>query len=209
MNEYFACFGLPGSFVLTGLLSLFSLLLALFAGGVDRWICFAAMVLSSVGDIFLMNFKHLSLRFPNYFVIGAVFFMLSHLVYASAFCCLNRSFGYAPKGVGLYTGIAVALAALVFFLSLMARSGRLNAYNLAIAVVYLAVISVNMCSVFNFTFHAAADGHPWRLLSAVGMFSFFLSDCFIGLNMLGGISRYGHLIWWYYPIGQILLLIGG
>ena len=48
MSSYFQWFGLPGSLVLTGLLSLFALLLAVFCGGADRWICFAAMALSTL-----------------------------------------------------------------------------------------------------------------------------------------------------------------
>jgi hypothetical protein len=40
---------------------------------------------------------------------------------------------------------------------------------------------------------------------AVGALSFFISDLIIGLDALAGISTFGHLIWWYYPIGQILL----
>ena len=34
------------------------------------------------------------------------------------------------------------------------------------------------------------------------------SDFIIGLNWLGGISEFDKYIWWLYPIGQILLLIG-
>ena len=46
------------------------------------------------------------------------------------------------------------------------------------------------------------------LLAAAGAVSFFVSDLFIGLGMVTGVTRYDHLIWWYYPIGQILLILG-
>ena len=84
MSRYFAWFGLPGSLVLTLLLLLFALCLAVLCGGADRWICFFAMILSSCGDIFLMNLDFIRSWFENYFVIGAAFFMVSHLVYLTA-----------------------------------------------------------------------------------------------------------------------------
>ena len=47
MNRYFACFGLPGSLVLTGLMSLLALVLALCFPTPARWLCLAAMLFSS------------------------------------------------------------------------------------------------------------------------------------------------------------------
>ena len=207
MSGYFAWFGLPGSLVLTSLLSLFALVMAVFFGGGDRWICFAAMLLSSCGDIFLMNLDFIRSRFANYFVIGAAFFMLSHLVYAAAFLRLIRENGYQIKGAGLVSAVIVSVLVLAVMLILMVKNGTYTPSALLLSLIYLGIITVNMACVFGFTFHAAADGHAWRLISAVGVLSFFISDCIIGLDILCGVKNFGHLIWWFYPIGQLLLLI--
>ena len=207
MSGYFAWFGLPGSLVLTTLLSLFALMLAVIFGGTDRWICFAAMLLSSCGDIFLMNLDFIRSRFANYFVIGAAFFMISHLVYAAAFLRLSKQNAYPIGGSGVITALIVSAAALIIIGGLMLKNGPFTPSALILSLIYLAIITVNMACVFGFSFHAAADGHLWRLISAVGVLSFFVSDCIIGLDILCGIGSFGHLIWWFYPIGQFLLLI--
>ena len=49
MHKYFSWFGLPGSMVLSGLLSLTALVLALCFHSKDRWLCCAAMLLSTIG----------------------------------------------------------------------------------------------------------------------------------------------------------------
>ena len=52
MIKYFERFRLNGSLVLTVLLSAFALGLAVIINSPDRWICFLAMFLSTVVDIF-------------------------------------------------------------------------------------------------------------------------------------------------------------
>ena len=86
MDQYFRWFGLPGSVVLTGLMSVLALVRAVLQPTTARWVCFAAMFLSSIGDVFLARFAGLDRIFPNYFVIGAGFFMAAHLVYLLCFC---------------------------------------------------------------------------------------------------------------------------
>ena len=86
MNQYFQWFGLPGPFVLTCLMSLMAVILAAVFPSQHRWICAAAMIVSSLGDIVLMNFKGIGHRMPvPYFYVGAVLFMAAHLLYIRAF----------------------------------------------------------------------------------------------------------------------------
>lgn len=49
MQKYFEWFGLPGSFVLSMLLSLFALVMALIFPTGDRMLCLAAMAFSTMG----------------------------------------------------------------------------------------------------------------------------------------------------------------
>lgn len=209
MIRFFEWFGLPGAFVLTCLLSIFALLLAIVFRTTDRWLCFAAMLISSCGDVILMNFRNLSDWMPNSFFVGAGVFILAHFVYIAAFAYLIKKNGYKFAGAGLNTAIVVAVAAFIFFTVLTLMNDSFSVANCILSAVYLAVISVDCAVVFTYTFNQAAQGHAWRLVSAVGMLSFFISDCFIGINFLGGIDSFAHLIWWFYPIGQFLLLIGG
>lgn len=209
MSGYFRWFGLPGSFVLTCLMSLLALTLAIVFRTKDRWLCFAAMLISTVGDILLMNFMDLKQWLPNYFYVGAAVFIIAHFVYIAAFSYLIKTSGYSIKGAGLYTALAVVAAAFVFFTAVTVRNGSFDIASCVLSAVYLMVIGADIAAVFIFAFNEAKNGRVWRLISVIGVLSFFISDCFIGLDILGGINSFGHLIWWYYPIGQILLLIGG
>ena len=206
MNRYFAFNGLPGSFVLTMLLSLTALISALIKPSTARWLCFAAMLMSSVGDIFLMRFKGLDRIFPNYFIWGAAAFMVAHIIYALSYRSLSLSRGIGFLNGGVVLAALMLVASLAYALYACIRSHDYS--NLPLAAIYLLIISVNCAFIFSYAW-GAFPKRPWTILAAVGAVSFFISDFIIGLGMLSNISRYNHLIWWYYPIGQILLLIGG
>ena len=64
MSSYFRWFGLPGTFVLTILMSLFALALFIIFRKRDRFICFIGMAVSTIGDIILMNFKDIGDLLP-------------------------------------------------------------------------------------------------------------------------------------------------
>ena len=205
MHIYFNWFGLPGTLVLTSLLSLFALVRAVCSPTPVHWVCFAAMVLSSVGDLFLTHLQKMGGRYPNSFTIGAVFFMAAHLVYS--LCYGMKLFNTAGAlrwntGTAFAFGIGAAALALMLFLSI--RHHRTG--SLPIILIYLVIITFNCAVIFTY-----AWAHQLRSLSAicaaVGVFSFLLSDLVIGLSMAGNIHRFDSLIWWLYPIGQFLLIL--
>lgn len=203
MEKYFGWFGWPGAVVLTSLISALALTLALFDPTPVRWICFAAMALSSVGDIFLAHLKKLNEKFKNCFLIGAVFFMAAHLVYVLCFGMKLYQTGGTIQNPGAAAAGVIGLAALALMLTLSVKTGRRQ--SLPLIFIYLAVILANCAVVFSY---AWARGLSFSAVcAAVGVLSFLLSDLIIGLNLAGGIHRYDHLIWWLYPVGQVLLIL--
>lgn len=200
MSKFFSFAGLPGSFVLTFLMSIFALILALIEKTPARWLCFGAMALSSVGDVFLMDFRGLSRRFPNYFLIGASFFLAAHLIYSGAFAFLIRQNGFRLVNGAFWSALFLSGAVLLFFL-LRSKTTAM----MVLLFVYLAVITLNCALIFSYT--QSAFSHSFLvILGALGALSFYLSDLIIGLGIFMGISRFDFLIWWLYPIGQLLLL---
>ena len=202
MNEYFACFGLPGTFVLTWLISVTAVILALIRRKKYAYFCAAAMVISSCGDMFMTRFGKIPEIFPNYFLIGASLFMLAHVLYIVSYRMLTKSKGYGFFNGGVITAIAIALACLVYFTVVCIRRGDFSMYFLC--MLYLIVITANCSVIFSYAW-SSAKKKPYLILCAVGALSFFLSDMIIGLDALACIYDYGYLIWWLYPIGQILL----
>ena len=204
MSAYFKWFGLPGAFVLTCLMSLLALVLALIFQSKPRWFCFAAMLLSSVGDIFLMRFGKLHLYFPNYFMIGAAFFMAAHLLYFQTYRLLIIGRGYRIVNRGFVTGLGLAVICFGYFTIMCMRRHDFAQYGLC--MLYLLLISLGLCMIFSFAF-SAFKAQPLIIFAALGALSFFASDLIIGLDLLTGVKKYNDLIWWLYPIGQILIIL--
>lgn len=202
MNGFIARFGRMGKLALTLLMSLYAFVLAAVMHTPARWLCALAMLASSVGDIFLMHFKGIERRFPNYFIIGAAFFMLAHLLYPACFALGIDALGAWYFNGGAVLALVIAVICLTYFTGICKNHSQ---YPLAVA--YLVVITLNCMTVFSYVWSASA-ANPTALLAAVGAASFLASDLIIGLGMLAGIHRYDHLIWWLYPIGQILLITG-
>lgn len=208
MTKFFSWFGLPGSFVLTVLLSSLALVLALLFRTQDRWLCLAAMLLSTMGDLVLMNWKGIGTRMPvPYFYVGAVLFIAAHCFYTAAYASLIRNGGYSFRNPGFWIGIVLILlvgisVSLVYFYRL-----RFNGMMYGLCMVYLCVIGCMLVTVFSYAWSV------WglRSLVALGALSFFLSDLIIGLDKLLYLTtpRLQDMIWELYPIGQVFLLIFG
>ena len=75
-----------------------------------------------------------------------------------------------------------------------------------LSMIYLFVISTNCATVYSYAYSARG----MAIISAVGVFSFLLSDYFIVMEKVCDIKSkvLRELIWWFYPVGQILLILG-
>ena len=202
MHEYFACFGLPGTFVLTWLMSLAAVILAVIRRKNYAYLCAAAMVVSSCGDMFTTRFGRIAEIFPNYLIIGASLFMVAHVLYTLSYRTLAKSKGFRYFNGGVITAIVLALACLVYFTVVCYQRNDFSMYVLC--MLYLTVITLNCATVFSYAW-SAVKKKPYLIFCAVGALSFFVSDLLLGLEVLAGIYDYSFLVWWFYPIGQILL----
>ena len=146
MNEYFACFGLPGTFVLTWLISLIAVILACIRRKKYAYFCAAAMVMSSCGDMFMTRFGNITEIFPNYFIIGAALFMIAHVLYTISYRLLAKSKGYRYFNGGVITAIVIALVCVTYFTIICAQRNDFSMYFLC--MLYLIVITVNCATVF-------------------------------------------------------------
>lgn len=205
MNRFFGCFGLPGSLVLTGLMSLLAFVLALVFPTPARWLCLAAMLFSSVGDIFLMHHPVIEKKFPNYFTYGAVSFMVAHVFYALCYAGMIRRSGAAIINPGVGCMVVITLVIAVWFIMSARKLGRMD--RLPLILVYIVMITLDTSMALSYAWSQGLH-HPLAWLAAVGALSFLFSDLIIGLRVVMEDTRLEHLIWWYYPIGQILLILG-
>ena len=205
MDKYFCWFGLPGSMVLTTLLSSFALIRALCDPTPIRFLCFAAMALSSIGDLFLARLKPLKDRFRNCFSIGAAFFMGAHLVYAVCFSMKGRALQSHFWNAGTLAALLLGAVVFLAFFLLLVRYKRTD--SLLLIVIYLICILLNCTVVFSYGWSAGLTSFS-AICAVLGVFGFLLSDLIIGLGLVSRIHRLDFLIWWLYPIGQTLLILG-
>ena len=206
MHRWFNWFGQPGTFVLTVLLSCTALVLALVFPAPQRWLCLCGMLASTAGDLINTGWRGLDkkLPFPALYA-GAGCFAAAHGFYIAALAGLIRRSGAALVNPGLWLAAAVILTAGVLVSVLCFRRGGVDRLTYGICVVYLCVIGCMLAAAFSL----AWSTRGLHLLTAAGALSFFISDLFIGLGVLCGVrSRFvSGGIWWFYPIGQLLLLV--
>lgn len=206
MHKYFSWFGLPGTMVLSGLLSLTALVLALCFRTKDRWLCCAAMFLSTIGDLFMTNFNNISEKLPvPSFFVGATFFIFAHIVYIFAYQVLIRKNEFAFINPGFWAAVVFVLACGALVIGKCFLNGEVYWAMLILCMIYMCIIGFNCATIFSYAWSVKSI----RSIAALGALSFFLSDLIIGVEALTGFTTdflWG-MIWWLYPIGQFLIIL--
>ncbi len=205
MGRFFKWFGLPGNLVLTCLISLYALIMAIVFRTPEHIICAFAMLLSSLGDIILMNYRPIVDRLPfRGFTAGAASFGLSHATYTAAFIYIIVSRGYSFVNFGAFSGIALFLLSIAALFIMKAHNRE--KISMLLPLCYLLLICTNCTVIFSCAFSGGAFG----IISAIGAISFFISDMFLAFKIVAGVytKTMEELVWWFYPIGQILILTG-
>ena len=131
--------------------------------------------------------------------------MVAHLLYALCYARLIRQSGAAIWNPGAMLMVCIAALVAAWFVFSAGKRGRMDQLPLILA--YIVMISLDAAMVFSYAW-SQGIANPLAILAAAGAVSFFVSDLIIGLGMVMSVSRYDHLIWWYYPIGQILMILG-
>lgn len=159
--------------------------------GTDGKLLSVALVLSSLGDIFL------AIRSGNYFVFGLLSFLVAHLV----FIALWRR--HWPQPLRVQRGQQGLIAALLLFLvAMLWWMLPIPGLSLPVAV-YMCVLTTMVVTA------ALADfASQWVVVGAI---LFLLSDTLIALStfkdVIGGRSA-GVLIWSTYYLAQYLMTFG-
>lgn len=193
-------------FILTLLLSAFALALAAGDGTRDRWLRFAAMAVSSCGDIVLMNLGGIMNRVRiSRLYAGAFFFIAAHILYGATFLWLINTNRYPFVNVGFWSAVILTAAAGITMAALLCRA-KAGLSTIVLTFAYLSIIGAAMAVVFSYAFSAVG----WRLIAAAGSLLFFLSDLIIGITEIAGVDApyLRRLIWWLYAPGQALILAG-
>ena len=193
--------------LLTLSISLYSIILAILFPSVSRVFIAIAMLISSLGDIILMDFKPIVKYLPfKGFVAGAIVFMVSHVFYIIAFGYRIYIYEYIYFNFGVVIAISLFWTVTISMtvISLIRKSKGIKL--LLPGILYILIISINCSNVCSYYFSHKGIA----ICSMVGIISFLISDYFIVLRTVCEIKSKAlqKLIWIFYPIGQILLITG-
>ena len=185
------------------LLSFLAVILFLRNRREERKLCMAAMILSSIGDIFMTDVLKLGSAGT---VPGAAFFILAHIVYAVCFFRAGKRNRCRILNNGFTVGVCLTVSAAALLTILMlAKTGRVQAMYVPI-LGYLAFVGFNLITQFSYSFNR--KGSFYFLPAAMTLF--LISDFLVFLPMLAVVQEsviYNLVIWMFYLPAQLLIIL--
>ncbi|MBP9988146.1 MAG: hypothetical protein KBT46_01470 [Ruminococcus sp.] len=187
--------------IITALLSLISVLMFCIYKTEVRKNVMLAMLLSSVGDVFMVNSASIGV-FSTY--IGAAIFIAAHLVYGESFRKQIKSVGEKPYNIMFFIGIAIMItSAVVLGVLAFTVADEKKPIMFVLILFYIAAIGYNVC--MNFSYAKIAGGTACILPFAI--LAFYLTDIFIFEDMLNIDHSMRKFVWLIYPEAQLLLIL--
>ena len=167
-------------------------------------ICMYAVLLSTLADLILMNYKGLpKIVFQKAnFGVGAFLFGMVQILYH--FCFLKVMGMRALETLNNAGYFALFIGVLVIPSLLFIMSERNHIYIIGV-LIYSICLLFNMMTIFN----AAYMLGNRHIFAAIGIVLFMVSDMFILIreNMKDS-TLVRKLIWIFYPLGQIMIILG-
>lgn len=192
---------IPGKITLSFLMFIFAISMYLIFRTVDRAICILAMAFSFAGDIALNHKKNHNEQSKKDFIIGGIFFIVAHICYCMAYYRKILINNYSLFNIGSIFVISILVAITITILVLNVSK---NIKLLIFAITYLWITGINYWAIFSYAFSAAS----LESIVAIGGLMFLASDVIIGLEKFSGLKSKlaRELVWWLYPLGQIILI---
>ncbi|MCQ2795499.1 MAG: lysoplasmalogenase [Bacilli bacterium] len=138
-------------------------------------------------------------------MVGGSFFLLEHIVYIAMLVLLIKKEKINLRNnIGFYIGVAFFVISVVTIEALAFTMVEKQNIVLAILVaIYILGLSTHLS--LNFAYSYKKKGTYY--LFALGMLIFFITDIWVFLSALKINTYASSLIWYFYPIGQLLLVL--
>jgi len=189
----------------TGLLSLIAIVLFLLnKKSKARKLIMIAMILCSIGDVFMTNLFKINGTVSM--AIGASAFIAGHLFYAQSNRVLVKQNNGKVLNPGFYIGWAVALVPeitmIIMSFTPLASEPTFILYAIFVPL-YVIMIGVHISYNFSYSYTIKS----WRsILMAFGVTLFYVTDIWIFLNMYN-ICDIESAIWHFYPVAQLMIIL--
>lgn len=169
-----------------------------------RLLCMIAMLLCTVGDLFMTNTFKINDMVST--IIGAASFMAGHLFYSNMFYVLSKQEGKKIVNPGFIIGIAVGIIPIIIMdiLGFTVVSEPETLYLLAVPV-YVLVITVHIACNYGYSFNIK-NYRSIILMCAVTLF--YITDIWIFLYMFKLAPKsLQDCVWYFYPVAQLLIIL--
>ena len=196
---------IPGKITLSFLMLILAVIMELTFKTSDRLICVFAMFLSFIGDIALNHNRDHTKQSKKDFLLGGITFIVAHIFYCIAYYKKITVNNYTIFNVGSVFAVILLLAiTVIIFLKMFLTQKECNSL-FWFGIVYLWLTGINYTTIFSYAYSIKSI----ESLSAFGGILFLASDVIIGLEKFLGLKSTiaRELVWWFYPIGQIILII--
>lgn len=194
---------IPSKITLSFLILIFATTLAFIFNSIDRTICFFAMLFSFIGDIALNHNPNHSNQTKKDFIIGGIAFIFAHMLYCYSYYQKMSINGYTFINFG--SVFTVCLLALITVIMIYVKFKSGNFTKLFIfGIAYLWITGINYTTIFSYAYSEKSI----ESIVILGGLMFLASDLIIGLEKFFGLrSKLAReLVWWLYPIGQIIII---
>lgn len=187
--------------MITAMLSVTAVILYVIFPSDLRKNCMIAMLLSSVGDVFMVNTPKTG-EYSTF--IGAGFFIGAHIVYGGGFCREIRKKGKKVTGFPFYLGLGIMLlSAVLLGVGEFTISAEKKPIMFLLILVYIVAIGYNVCSEFAFSGYEK----KLTLILPFSVLLFYITDVFIFLDMLKINDSLRQYVWYFYPVAQLMIIL--
>jgi len=208
MNRYFDRLPIvggkvPGKITLSFLMLILSVVLATIFHTIDRNICIFAMLFSFIGDIALNHNADHTKQTNRDFLIGGIAFIVAHLLYCICYSkkIMIHEFTFINQGSILVVSILFVITTILLYIKSKTKDYTTLFW---FGIAYLWITGINYTTIFSYGYSIKS----YESLAILGGIMFLASDLIIGLEKFFGLKSklMRELVWWLYPLGQILII---
>ncbi len=196
---------IPGKISLSFLMLLYAFVLFVVIKSHDRLLCLIAMTFSFIGDVALNHNRDHSKQTNRDFILGGIAFIAAHVFYCMTYSRKIAMHGFETFNPGAEFAVIILLliTAMMFFGTIATKRSFKNKL-FYFGLLYLWLTGINYVTIFSYSYSVKGI----ESIAAVGGLMFLASDVIIGmekfLKLKSKVAR--ELVWYLYPIGQLILI---
>ena len=166
-------------------------------------LCFWGMGFSTLGDLMLMNYMGVPAQVfkGKQFYAGAASFAIAHIIYRQMFRAATLEYKFFDVGDVVTLALMITLFMAVYNMKFKKKSKLF----FGAAGLYTGLILSNLAAAINCAWYQGG----WYIAAMIGVVCFIISDVFLFVREAKVDTPFiRKLVWVFYPLAQILIIMG-